>query len=104
MLQQEMAELHRTFQAAYPGRKGFANSGTPRASSTAGGQAGALLHLGQTPRTRELFMSAASGTGAEQGTVASVRARTYAVALLCARSAECGSPYEASRKMEIENK
>ena len=32
-MQQEMAELHRTFQAAYPGRKGFAMSGTPRASS-----------------------------------------------------------------------
>ena len=32
VLQQEMAELHRTFQAAYPGRKGFAMSGTPRAS------------------------------------------------------------------------
>ena len=67
VLQQEMAELHRTFQAAYPGRKGFATSGTPRASNVAGGAQGALLHLGQTPRTRELFMSA-SGTGAEQGT------------------------------------
>ena len=62
MLQQEMAELHRTFQAAYPGRKGFAMSGTPRASKMAGGAASALLHLGQTPRTRELFMSGA-GTG-----------------------------------------
>jgi len=62
VLQQEMAELHRTFQAAYPGRKGFAMSGTPRASKMAGGAASALLHLGQTPRTRELFMSGA-GTG-----------------------------------------
>ena len=68
VLQQEMAELHRTFQAAYPGRKGFAMSGTPRASGHAGGnQASALLHLGQTPRTRELFMSS-SNTGAEVGT------------------------------------
>ena len=37
-------------------------SGTPRASKMAGGAASALLHLGQTPRTRELFMSGA-GTG-----------------------------------------
>ena len=62
VLQQEMAELHHTFQAAYPGRKGFAMSGTPRAYKMAGGAASALLHLGQTPRTRELFMSGA-GTG-----------------------------------------
>merc|ERR1719230_142231 len=40
VLQQEMAELHRTFQAAYPGRKGFAMSGTPRASSTSGANGG----------------------------------------------------------------
>ena len=62
MLQQEMAVLHRTFQAAYPGRKGFAMSGTQRASKMAGGAGSALLHLGQTPRTRELFLSGA-GTG-----------------------------------------
>ena len=68
VLQQEMAELHRTFQAAYPGRKGFAMSGTPRASSTAGGnQASALLQLSQTPRTREMFMST-SGANADSGT------------------------------------
>ncbi len=64
VLQQEMAELHRTFQAAYPGRKGFANSGTPRASTTAGGVEGqAMLHLGQTPRMREVFMASSSGGG-----------------------------------------
>jgi len=38
VLQQEMAVLHRTFQAAYPGRKGFAMSGTPRASEMAAAQ------------------------------------------------------------------
>ena len=38
VLQQEMAELHRTFQAAYPGRKGFAMSSTPRASEMAAAQ------------------------------------------------------------------
>ena len=56
--------MHRTFQAAYPGRKGFANSGTPRASTTAGGVEGqAMLHLGQTPRMREVFMASSSGGG-----------------------------------------
>ena len=70
VLQQEMAELHRTFQAAYPGRKGFAMSGTPRAGGDRQGAAGgasALLHLGQTPRTRELFMGGGSSTGADGG-------------------------------------
>ncbi|KOO27624.1 kinesin heavy chain [Chrysochromulina tobinii] len=38
VLQQEMAVLHRTFQAAYPGRKGFAMSSTPRASEMAAAQ------------------------------------------------------------------
>jgi hypothetical protein len=64
VLQQEMAELHRTFQAAYPGRKGFAMSGTPRASKMAGGAASALLRRGQTPRTRELSCRARAPTTA----------------------------------------
>ena len=77
VLQQEMAELHRTFQAAYPGRKGFAMSGTPRASEMAGGAASALLHLGQTPRTRELFMSGAgTGDGTDRGTDRAVHGST----------------------------
>ena len=93
VLQQEMAELHRTFQAAYPGRKGFAMSGTPRASSTAGGaQAGALLQLGQTPRTREMFMANSDGQGTDRGggnTLSQffgVTGGTGAAAAACARA------------------
>ena len=47
MLQQEMAELHRTFQAAYPGRKGFAMSGTPACRRRAAARR-ARSSLGQT--------------------------------------------------------
>ena len=78
MLQKETAELHRTFQAAYPGRKGFAMNGKPRASKMAGGAASALLHLGQTPRTRELFMSGAgTGDGTDRGTDRAVHGSTH---------------------------
>ena len=81
MLQQEMAVLHRTFQAAYPGRKGFAMSGTPRASKMAGGAASALLHLGQTPRTRELFMSGAgTGDGTDRAVHGSALSDVFGVA------------------------
>jgi hypothetical protein len=62
VLQQEMVVLHRTFQAAYPGRKGFAMSGTPRASEMAAAQPARCSTFGQTPRTREPFMLGA-GTG-----------------------------------------
>ena len=72
-LQKEMAEVHRTFQAAYPGGKpGLAPGGTPRNNSTTGGggsarggagQANGLLELGQTPRTKALFMGGGGGGG-----------------------------------------
>ncbi|KAL1529784.1 hypothetical protein AB1Y20_000718 [Prymnesium parvum] len=65
-LQQEMAEIHRTFQAAYPGRKGI-SEGTRRATARQAGD-GALLQLGQTPRTRALFMSDGGHSSARGGT------------------------------------
>ena len=72
-LQREMAEVHRTFQAAYPGGKvgvasgagasGLGGHGTPRESGRAAAAAaagGGLLSLGQTPRTRQLFLGGAA--------------------------------------------
>ena len=62
VLQQEMAEVHRTFQAAYPGRQG-PQTGAESARARGQGAGSGLLHLGQTPRTRALFEQAAAGSG-----------------------------------------